>query len=82
MTQLIEMEIYRTKSININNNQYTIRFAVNKDESEYTMFVSNETDQKQSKYSFQKETADNFGKVTGEELKELVESFIRTNGII
>jgi len=78
MTQLLSTAIYRTKVFNINDKQYTIRFAVNKDETEYTMFVSNDTDKKHRKYHFSKEVADRFGKTTGEELKESVLAYIKS----
>lgn len=73
------MEIYRTKVININKKQYTIRFAVNKDESAYTMFVSNDVNRKQTKYNFTKQVANDFNQITGEDLERLVMDFIKSD---
>lgn len=70
------MEIYRTKVININKKQYTIRFAVNKDGSAYTMFVSNDVNGKQTKYNFAKQVANDFNQLTGEDLERSVMDFI------
>jgi hypothetical protein len=79
------MKIYRTKEISINEKQYTIQFAVNKDESAYEMIVVNDGNGKRTKYGFSKETAQDFNHVTGDELKEMVLDQIKSdieNGII
>lgn len=72
MTQLLSLNFYRTKVITINNEQYTIRFAVNNDNSEYAMFVSNDSNGKQNKYHFSKDVAEVFDKKTGKELENSI----------
>lgn len=71
--------------MSINNQQYTIQFAVNKDESAYEMIVVNYENGKRTKYGFSKETAQDFNHITGDDLKEMVMDHIKSdieNGII
>ena len=85
MTKVLSMETYRTKKFNINNQQYTIQFAVSSDELAYAMIVKNDVNKKLTKYNFTKEIAYDFGKITGEDLEKLVMDTIKSdieNGII
>lgn len=79
------MKIYRTKEIIINNQKYTICFAVNNDESEYEMIVANDGNKKQTKYGFSKEIAHDFNNVTGDDFEKMVMNQIKSdieNGLI
>lgn len=76
MTQMLSLNIYRTKNITINKEQYIIRFAVNSDNSDYAMFVSNDSNGKQNKYHFGKDVAEAFDKKTGKELENSIMEYM------
>ncbi|EQA6577400.1 hypothetical protein ACX6FB_002564 [Vibrio cholerae] len=67
----------------ISDNIYTIRFAENVDE--FVIFVSNESNSKQNKYHFDRDTASDFKHYNDEDLHnhvlQIIESDIQ-NGII
>ena len=65
---MVGYDIHRTENLDFNENSYTIRFAANKDRTDFAMFVSNETFRRQKKYHFSEETADAFQHQTGNDL--------------
>jgi hypothetical protein len=85
MTKLIGFQIYQTENINIQEKDYTIRFSLSNDGSEYALLVSNPSMEREAKYFFTKETADDFKLYNQVELKEEVVKIIQSdieNGLI
>jgi hypothetical protein len=72
MIKKIAYDFYRTENIVIKEVPYTIRFAISKDKSEYVLFVSNNQNNEQKKYSFSEETADDYKHYHGENLSNEV----------
>jgi len=79
MTKLISFQTYQTEYINVLGNEYTLRFSHSQDKTEYTLFVSNNTKNQESKYSHSKEVADNFRHYESQELTDEVTKIIRAD---
>ena len=60
MTQMVGLNVYRTKNIRITGNAYTARFTVSNDEQDYALFVSNNETNKKIKYQYSEEVAEDF----------------------
>lgn len=72
VTQLLSYNIYRTESILLSQNPYTVRFALSADGREYVLFVSNDFTQQQTKYRFTSEVANDFKHHHSEKLADEV----------
>lgn len=83
MTSLIGFNITKTFPMVVSDNSYTIRFAENVDE--FVIFVSNDSNGKQNKYHFDRDTASDFKHYHDEDLHNQVLEIIRSdiqNGIV
>ncbi|MGG7094574.1 hypothetical protein ACN0IJ_13140 [Shewanella indica] len=83
MTSLTSFNITKTFPMVVSGNSYTIRFAENIDE--FVIFVSNDSNGKQNKYHFERDTASDFKHYRGEDLHNQVLEIIRSdiqNGIV
>lgn len=79
MTKLIGFQIYQTEDFHIQGSDFTIRFTLSNDGSEYALLVSNITLGKEAKYSYTKETADDFKLYKKLELKEEIVKIIKSD---
>ncbi|MBW3529161.1 hypothetical protein KO533_21710 [Shewanella sp. NKUCC05_KAH] len=77
MTSLTSFNVTKTFPMIVSDNNYTIRFAENIDE--FVIFVSNDSNGKQSKYHFERDTASDFKYYHGEELHDQVLEIIRSD---
>ena len=77
MVTMVAYDFYRTENIVIKEVPYTIRFAISKDKSDYALFVSNNQNNKQKKYHFSKEVADDYKHYQGEDLSNKVFDIIK-----
>ena len=85
MVSLQGFQIYRTENITINNTSYTVRFSLSNDGNEFVLFVSNNSNGKQSKYHFANDAADDWkyynGKTLEDEVLKLIECDIKNSVI-
>lgn len=83
MTNLTSLNITKTFPITVSGNNYTIRFAENVDE--FVIIVSNDSNGKENKYHFDRDTASDFKQDHNEDLHNLVLEIIGSdiqNGIV
>ncbi|MEI8609955.1 hypothetical protein P4S70_13580 [Enterovibrio sp. Hal110] len=83
MKTLTSFNITKTFPMIVSGNSYTIRLAENVDE--FVIFVSNDSNGKQNKYHFERDTASDFKHYHGEDLHNQVLEIVRSdiqNGIV
>lgn len=77
MISTFAYDFYRTENIIINEVSYTIHFAISRDKSDYALFISNNLNNKQSKYHFNKEVADVFNHCNNQDISNKVLDLIK-----
>lgn len=72
MTALIGFEVYRTERLTLGGTTYLVRFTKRKDEAEYALFVSDESNAEHLYCSYSANNATDFKQLHGEELGQHV----------
>jgi hypothetical protein len=60
MSSLISFNIYRTESFSSKGISYTVRFSKSNDSQEHCLFVTNDSNGKETKYQYSNDTANDF----------------------
>lgn len=68
MTELIAFKIYRTETIKVGGETFTVRFTYRTDGEEYALFASNTDNTKRWKCFYSTQVADDFNELKGESL--------------
>ncbi|PKN21882.1 MAG: hypothetical protein CVU68_06110 [Deltaproteobacteria bacterium HGW-Deltaproteobacteria-3] len=79
MTPIIGFNIYRTENLVCSGNYYTVRFCVSKNEQDFELFVTNNTNHKEKSYRFNQEVADSFKEYTGEQVETEIFKIIQSD---
>lgn len=77
MTQIISMSIYRTETLTISGDAYTVQFTSTSDGQDHALMVSNDKSNKQGKYHFSSDVANDLKHYHGKELADEVLKIIK-----
>lgn len=82
---LIAFETYRTETLQIKGETFTVTFTKRKDGEEYAVFAVNDSGSKRWRAFYTSETADDFNTSTGQQLADEVLKVLQSdvsNGLI
>ncbi|WP_304352057.1 hypothetical protein [Comamonas testosteroni] len=79
MSRLVPFDIYRTESLKLNGEQFTVHFSKSNNDEAYELFAINNDESKNLRASFSSDTAANFSQLhAGRQLEDLVYKILRT----
>ena len=79
MTDLISFHIYRTESIKLKDEQFTVYFSKRTDGEEYALFAVNDSKSKSWRAFYTPEVASDFKQSTGQKLEEEVYKVLQSD---